>query len=203
MIDFSDRSLAIGLDFDGVLADCSALKAEVARTLYQVDLPLAFMKEYLAVGQGLLTREQYRAMMGLVCGDPTVGMRMEAVKGAVNATQRLRAAGHALRIITSREATEENIARQWCVASKIDIPIISVGYGGDKRDAAQGLDVYIDDDLPKLLSLIDMVPKLFLFSWEYNQTVVVPESIERIHSWEEFFERFDHYEYRSPQRSAF
>ncbi len=59
--------------------------------------------------------------------------------------------------------------------------------GNPKTKACKGLEVYIDDDLPKLEDLVGIVPHLFLFSWGYNEHVEVGDVAKRVKSWKDFY----------------
>lgn len=180
------ESIRIGIDFDGVLVDCTELKKEMAQHMYGVDIGSTICKEHAVVREGLLTREQYRALMSQVCGNPNIGLRMRAMDGGVEHLKRLLDSGQSLKIITARADDDLEVAKEWCRINQLDIDFVSVGYRGSKVEAARGLHVYLDDDLDKLLPLQGIVPHLFLFSWPHNAQEQTPGSIMRISSWDEF-----------------
>ena len=97
--------------------------------------------------------------------------------------------GHNLSIITSRRERGLELAARWLREQSLDIPIIGVGQGNSKTEAAQtqGLNLFVDDSLDKLIPLIGIVPNLFLFSWEYNAHEQIPEEIKRVFSWEDLY----------------
>ncbi|TAL19585.1 hypothetical protein EPN90_03045 [Patescibacteria group bacterium] len=175
----------IGIDFDGVIADTSSLKQEQARLLYGVSIPPHQFKEQLVTGMGILTQPQYRALMRRVCGTREVGLRMAPLPGAVPSLRRLLDGGHRCTVITSREAEELAIASEWCAARGLAPEFVSVGYAKPKVEVARGLDVYIDDDLQKLLPLVGNTPNLFLFHQSYNAHEAEPPEIRRVSSWAE------------------
>lgn len=181
-----ERSLRIGVDFDGVIADCTELKLEQARTLYRTEIPPHRAKEYMVVEDGIMTREEYRALMKIVCGTRDIGLRMAEVGDCIEHLSALRDNGHQLVMITSRDGDDLVIAKEWLAVRKMDLDIVSVGYGKDKVQAANGLDVYIDDDLIKLKPLVGLVPHLFLYSQAHNASHEIPPNIRRVDSWEEF-----------------
>ena len=96
------------------------------------------------------------------------------------------AEGHEILVVTSRGETELRIAKEWTRRQGLALNFVGVGYGNSKADAAQGLDVYIDDDLDKLEPLVGIVQNLFLFSWGYNEHLQEEKVAQRIVSWEEF-----------------
>lgn len=179
------KRLTIGIDFDGVIADTTALKQKLAKEMFGVELDANVCKERFVVEQGLMTREQYRSLMARVCGEPEVGLRMDALEGGVDLLRKLQNDGHALRIITARADADLEVAKRWSSERGLDIEFISVGYGGSKTEPATGLDLYIDDDLSKLLPLQGIVPNLLMFNWPYNAHEEAPSSIRRVSSWSE------------------
>ena len=143
--------MRIGLDFDGVITDTQKLKAEIAKEVFQRELPPHLAKEHLVVEHGLMTRAEYRELMTYIAARRDVGLRMTPKHRAIENIQRLQSKGHELIVITSRDGEEVAIAREWCRNHSLTLPIISVGYGGSKIEAAKGCLAYIDDDLHKLL----------------------------------------------------
>lgn len=177
--------MKIGLDFDGVISDCSELKSRMAKSLYGVDIPPGKFKKEIVVGEKFLTLEQYRSLQKQIYNTREIGLTMKEVPGAISGINTL-LKQHEVVIITSRETEAADIAREWLMRRDVNIPILSVEYGADKI-IARDCSVFIDDDMDKLLPLIGHVPNLFLFGWEYNQTDSHQE-IKRIGSWEEFLQ---------------
>lgn len=175
----------IGLDFDGVIADTMELKQKLAKKFYNVDVPAHRFKEYMVVEDGLMTQPEYRKLMNAVCGDMKYGLDINEMDSAISSIKNFIKKGHSLKVITSREDSELEVAKEWCRRHDLDLEIISVGYGKNKVEAAQDLGAYIDDDLPKLAPLIGVVPKLFLFTQEHNKIKQVPKEIRRIYHWRE------------------
>ncbi len=181
-------SLIIGLDFDGVMGSTIKLKHRMAKELYGVEgISDNRFKEGFVVDAGLMTKQQYRAMMNIVCGDRSVGLAMEPITGVDIYVPQLKKEGHRLIVITSREGSELDVVKEWCELRNFDLEYRSVGYGKDKKAAAADVSVYIDDDVSKLIPLIGSVPHLFLFTQEHNADTEVPESIVRVHTWESFY----------------
>ncbi len=183
--------MRIGLDFDGVISDCGTLKCLAAKAMYGLDIPSSEFKKELVLGRGLLTQPQYRELQNAIYGTWEYGQRMEPVPGVLEAIPALRAAGHDLRVVTSREGEMLKIAQDWAASKGIDLAFEGVGHDKSKAVAAAGLDVFIDDDLDKLEPLVDVVPHRFLFSWGYNSHIQEGDVARRVASWQEFLERVD------------
>ncbi len=184
--------MRIGLDFDGVISDCGTLKSVAAKTMFGVDIPPSEFKKELVVNRGLLTMPQYRELQNAVYGTWEYGKQMQPVPGVTEAISFLRAGGHALRVLTSRDGEMLRIAREWTIDRGIALDPLDfqgIGHGKSKADAAVGLDIFIDDDLDKLKLLVGVVPHLFLFSWGYNDRVNEGNVARRVASWREFIER--------------
>ncbi len=180
--------MRIGLDFDGVIANCGKLKADGARELYGLDIqPTNFSKEFV-VGAGYLTIEEYRNLQRKVYETPEFISLMEPVGGAFEYVSRLVADGHIVQVITSRSGLVLEVAKAWLLRQGLKLSVVGVGYGRSKAEAALGLDVYIDDDFQKLEQLVGVVPHRFLFSWGYNAGLDVGTLARRVASWREFYE---------------
>jgi uncharacterized HAD superfamily protein len=174
--------MKIGLDFDGVISDCAELKSRVAKERYGIEVrPGDFSREYV-IDNGLLTHDEYRALQKLIYHDPSIGMTIREVSGAIAGIKEL-AQGHDVRIITSRDNEAVDIASAWLREREIFIPIISVGYGLEKIPARE-CDLFVDDDLEKLVPLLGHTPKIYLFGWEYNREHKHPD-IVRLDDWAE------------------
>lgn len=177
--------MRIGLDFDGVISDCGDLKCKAAKRMYGVDIPSSRFKKELVVGGGILTYEQYRQLQDTIYGTREYGMLMEPVTGVIEGIGRLRQDGHELRVITSRDGEMLDVAREWATRRGLSIEFTGVGHGASKAGAAEGLDLYVDDDLDKLEPLVGIVPHRVLFSWGYNAHIDVRNVASRVASWEE------------------
>lgn len=181
--------MRIGLDFDGVLSDCGALKSDCALEFFGVRIPAERFKKEIVLGEGLLTAAQYRDLQERIYGTREIGLRMSPVPGVLDVLPRIMGDGHEVRIITSRSGEMLAIAAEWCDKHGLELDFRGVGYGVSKADEARGMDVYVDDDLDKIAPLIDVVPYRFLFSWGYNAHEE-PEGIaERVSSWDELHRR--------------
>jgi len=180
--------MKIGLDFDGVISDCSRLKSDGAEQLYGLKIPPEKFKKELVVDTGILTLEQYRYLQKQIYGNREIGLKMLPVSGVLEFVPRLRRDGHDLIIVTSRGELESKVAQEWMKLKGLDLPLVWVGGGVSKVEACRGLDVYIDDDLDKLEPLVGVVPHRYLFSWGYNRHIEVPQAIaKRVESWEHFY----------------
>ena len=181
--------MRIGLDFDGVISDCGILKSEGAKKLYGIDIPPERFKKELVIDTGILTAKQYRYLQKQIYSTREIGLTMLPVKGVLEFVPLLQQEGHKLRIVTSRGKPESEIAREWMELRGLDVSLVGVGTGS-KADACQDLEVYIDDDLDKLESLVGVVPHMYLFSWGYNHHINVPKGVaERVKSWEDFYNK--------------
>ncbi len=177
--------MKIGLDFDGVISNCGKLKCDAARKLFGVDIPAERFKKELVVDGGLLTLEQYRDLQYQIYATRELGMLMEPVAGMLHILPRLIADGHYIKIITSRDGVQLDVAKEWSATQGLALDFIGVGFGLSKAGAAAGFDLFVDDDLDKLAQLIDVVPHRLLFSWGYNAHIDASGIAERVSSWDE------------------
>lgn len=181
--------MKIGLDFDGVITDCGNLKSERARLNYGIEIPPERFKKELVVDTGILTLKQYRDLQKQIYATREIGLTMSPVEGVLKFVPQLQEEGYTLTIVTSRDNSGSDIAREWMRTHGLNVSLISSGIGTSKADACRGLDVYIDDDLDKLEPLVDIVPHRYLFSWGYNKHITVPkEAAQRIKSWQHFYD---------------
>ncbi|MBS3088001.1 hypothetical protein J4226_05395 [Candidatus Pacearchaeota archaeon] len=178
----------IGFDFDGVFSDCGQLKSEWAKKLHGLNIPAEKFKKELIIETGTLTLSQYGYLQKQIYETREIGLTMSPVEGAFEISSRLQMEGHNLSIITSRGESASEIAREWMRLKKSYIPIVGIGGGISKAEACKGLDVYMDDDMGKLIEIGEIVPNKYLFSWGYNSHIKLPESIgKRVESWQHFY----------------
>jgi len=181
----------IGLDFDGVITDCSILKAEVAERMFGIIIqPENFKKEFV-IGKNILTLSQYVQLQKEVYDSREFGLLAKMVSGTKEYIERLQDENHIISIITSRSNEGLEITKTLLQKFKIDVPVYGVTYPESKLRKAQELqlDVFIDDDYEKLEDLIGVIPHLFLFSWTYNIHISLPQEIVRTFSWEDFYKK--------------
>ena len=183
--------MKIGLDFDGVISNCAKLKSDCAKRLYGAHIPGSQFKKDFVIANGWLTEEQYQEITKAVYYTREVGTLMEPVGGALSCVSKLVKEGHTVLVITSREETNLEIAGEWIERHRLPVELVGVGLHNNKAHAATGLDVYVDDDLPKLEPLVGVVPNLFLFSWGYNQRFNETGIAVRVFTWKELYRRID------------
>lgn len=173
----------IGLDFDGVVADCGELKRLAAWEMYGVSIATKNLNREYIVEQQILTAEQYRAVQTAVYTEPQYSRRQCPVWGAPKHIKLLHDHGHHIQIITNRDGESLALAERWLYNMGLGwVPIRGVGYGASKLEAAFGLAAFVDDDLDKLSELRGSVPNLYLFSQPYNDRDSL-YGIKRISSW--------------------
>lgn len=182
--------MKIGLDFDGVIANSHPLKALAAKEKFGVEIPIEQFRKKVVVGTRLLTAEQYREVGVLAMNG---SYPIPPVLDVLVYLPLLLRDRHLLSIITSRTKEALEFAKKWLAEYHLpDLPIQGVGYGLSKAKACEGLDVYIDDDLEKLLPLVGQVRNLLFFSWPWNLHEKQPVGITRVSSW---YELYNHVRY--------
>lgn len=177
--------MRIGLDFDGVISDAGKLKSEGALRLYGLNIPSEKFKKELVIGGGHLTAKQYHELQQIIYGTEEIGFLMELVEECKLHLNKLLADGHILIVITARTEESLEVARKWTHLQGLNLEFVGVEYGSSKASAATeaGVDVFVDDDLDKLLPLIGIVPHLFHFGWGYNEHINAGEFAIRVNSW--------------------
>lgn len=178
-----NMSLKIGLDFDGVFSDCTALKERVANELHD--------RSY-----DVLDPEEKDEVRTTAYGTRKYGRGMEPIQDAFKYVTKLHEAGHDITIITSRDGRFLDVAKQWydeqCERSQYDVPeleFVGVGYPGSKAPACKdaAVDVFVDDDLDKLEHLVEDVPHRYHFVGAY-ETETDPDVAEPVKGWAELYD---------------
>jgi 5' nucleotidase, deoxy (Pyrimidine), cytosolic type C protein (NT5C) len=177
----------IGLDFDGVIANCGALKSTYAKQLYGIDISPTQCKKELVITHNILSIEQYQVLQTIIYETEEVGLLMPPVPDALNHIAALLSAGHSLKIVTSRRHQGLTVAEHWLQQHTLNIPIVGCGLDANKAFACTGLDVFIDDDLEKLIPLQQTVPHRYLLSWGYNTHEQAEPVACRVASWSDFY----------------
>ncbi len=176
--------MRIGSDFDGVIANTHMLKVWLAKEKMGIDvLPAEFRREKV-VGRGLMTLEQYRTI-----GQGAMGglYPIPEVEQATFYLHALAGHGYSIKLVTSRTGQMLEVAEMWLWEHCLNFPIAGTGYGLPKNKECEGLDVYVDDDLEKLIPLIGTVKHLLFFSWPWNLYEIEPKEITRVGSWWEIY----------------
>ncbi len=138
------------------------------------------------VGSGALTPEEYTLIGKEVFSGK---YPMVPVPGALEYIQQLIKDGHHIKVVTNRsEDGTLQPALRWMQEYQVTLPVTGVGYGASKVKACKGLDIFVDDDSTKLISLVGVVPHLLLFSWPQNRLEEAPEGTFRLWSWRSVYE---------------
>ncbi|MBR9700702.1 hypothetical protein GOV11_02450 [Candidatus Woesearchaeota archaeon] len=178
--------MKIGLDFDGVLANAVEMKVQATYDLFGIYIPPAKMKKKFILGEKLLTNKQYEDMRCHMYGSPEYHSTMRPVDGMAEYINKLWI-GNTFRIITSRNAEWGHLAQEWLWNQGVkDIPLYTVNRA-PKTERAEGLDVFIDDDIKKLKELKDTVKHRFHFIWPHNEHEINKKVAEPVKSWEEIY----------------
>ncbi len=190
------KKVKIGIDFDGVIADAAKLKSYVAEKEFGRKIYWANFKREIVVGRRWLTNEQYDKVSQYAYGRWRYGQLLEPVRGARFYLAALFREGHEILIVTSRLGRNFAVADRWLQENGFNfVPRIGIGYGKSKAGILQafGADVYIDDDIDKLLELVGIVPHLFLFAWPWSEKEKLPSEIKRLENswrvnpWKQFY----------------
>jgi hypothetical protein len=177
--------MEIGLKFDGVVANSHLVKAFIAKERFGVDITAEQFRRGLVLTDGLLKREQYKEVERLVMdGSYPIPMVPEA-RMYLPLLSRY---GNSVCIIVNDEREELDFANKWLAGRDLyDLSIFGASLGFPNREIHDGLDVYVDDNLEKLLPLVGLVPELIFFAQQGNGFEKEPECITRVASWPELY----------------
>ncbi|HWR00155.1 MAG TPA: hypothetical protein VN397_04915 [Candidatus Methylomirabilis sp.] len=185
--------MRIGLDFHGVVVDNADMKAQRAPYYGASTLTRSMFIKNTAVGRGAhqLSGRQYQALKVDIYWRPRIAHRvMVPVAGALRFMKRLIDEGHALVIISSSSRKHMKIAGRWCAKNGLKVELVGIGMTRiDKSEAARqyNLDVFVDNDLEKLRTLVGVVPKRYLFNGYGEKRVPVNGIAIRVSSWDELY----------------
>jgi len=178
--------MKIGLDFDGVIADNNKLKTDGAKFLYNLDIPSGQFKKEILIKNNILTLEQYRELQRFIYGSERSNLKMDPVDGVLEYLPKIISAGNEILVVTSRSEEAVPFMKTWSESNGLNLDFIALGYGNSKKEATAHLDLYVDDDLDKLLDLT--TPERVLFSWAYNSHFKDLGDIKRVGSWSELYD---------------
>jgi hypothetical protein len=181
---------SIGLDFDGLFHDLASLTHMVLRDLFGRTMPHGREHKDLMVADGVVTHEEYKQLATELCCTDKYLPHMVPLPGVSRYFPLLRkiSKGNVVRIITARKPEGAVVAQKWAKALCLDGAIVeSSNATGSKGPHAEGLHVYVDDDIQHLHEVEGIVPYRFLFSWPYNEMETHDVSIIRVRSWEELY----------------
>ncbi len=178
--------MKIGLDFDGVIANNNKLKSEAAKLLFDLDIPPDRFKKEILVEENILTLNQYRKLQKFIY-DPEErsNLKMDPVEGVLTYLPKIISEGYEILVVTSRSKDSIPFMKTWSKNINLNLNFIALGYGKSKKSATADLDLYVDDDLDKLLDLT--TPNRILFSWKYNSHLTDLGTIKRVDSWNELY----------------
>lgn len=182
----------ISLDFDGVIADCGALKCAAAQELYgkRVFAPKVASSAVLA-GKSVLTMEEYQGVQKAIYTTTEWHDRLEPVDGSVSSIKALFGRGFDVCIVTARFGESLELARAWLRMHDIDIPSSGVGYKESKDPYLEGTDLFIDDDPEHVRSALSKSIQSYVFAWPYNYLDIQEAQLPHVTSWEHILREID------------
>jgi uncharacterized HAD superfamily protein len=184
------RKLNIGIDFGGVIADEGKYRVKAAKKMYDIDVPLSECMKHKIISKDYLSYEQYQALKKWIYeSEETYCFLLQPIAGAIKCLKVLSELGHSCKILTNRHGKTFKFTKKWIQNHSINIDLLSSN-GGSKNAIArqENFDVFIDDDIEKLLELVGIVPHLYLMSWPYNQDQQLLDEVKPVSSWKKFYE---------------
>ncbi len=121
--------MKIGLDFDGVIADCGQLKSQAAKEIYGIDVPRELFKREILIENGIMSGNQYSEFQKIIYHTMEFGLRMEPVKDSFEFINKLLDLGYSVEVITSRSDSSLDVAKEWCKKNGLNIQKFT-GVGG-------------------------------------------------------------------------
>jgi len=173
--------MVIGTDFHGVIFEKQV--AQAIKRMYGLEIPESYYAKEIEDAKEALTEEQYRKMRLAFHGNP-IGSMMKPIKDVAAYFPFLQA-DHQVHVVSSRDNVGLYIARWCCEKYGLEFDITGVGRSVvDKSEAIStlNLDVYVDDELKKLVPLIGIVENLF---WLTQTSGHCPDEITRVTNWQE------------------
>jgi len=175
--------MKVGLDFDDVVVRSHLLKSVLAENLFGIKIhPKNFQKKQI-LDTGILTQKQYEEIIRETFSGK---YPLVSVRASVKYIFLLQENGHSVRIITRRSHADNTLppALEWFKAYNLNIHVEGVGYGLSKTEACTGLDLFVDDDIHKLIPLVGVVRNLFHFVWPFDEHERLVDGVIRVNRWD-------------------
>jgi hypothetical protein len=204
------RELNIGMDFHGTVVDIQELKQQLWERYFDEWIPKFLLRRRL-FPSNRLSLENYDRLMNVAMVRFSLFKQAPPMPDAIPTIKRWEQENHKLSIITSSGAGAFITAGKWCAQHGIFTSSNSMMYSVDRYHSKHqlarslNLDVYIDNDLNKLIDInkedptLDLLvdpfkpaitlpekPLPFLLTDEHNQHEDVSSFITRVDDWKEF-----------------
>lgn len=178
------KSYQIGLGFDDIILDSSNTAISIVEKMLKKPVEVPFTKENMV--PDFISEHQYKTIQQKVyLGHYSV----EPIKDAIYYLKEIVKHGCILRVLTNRSGEALDVAKDFFVDNGLSkIPVIVVGPDMLKTNLCFGLDLFIDDDLESLISIIGEVKHLLLFDQPKNRHCVLPGNITRVYSWYDIYD---------------
>ena len=173
--------MKIGLDLDGVVADYHTFFISNVNKRYGKELKLEDWTDYEFSKSGLPVKKIWEIIHSHARNS---GFKyLKPLYGARKGIRVLREAGHTIHVVTHRfdEARLDTLA--WLDQYKIEFE--SLSFTGDKGKIGQilGLDVMIEDSMPKAQDIANHGIRTLLYSRPWNNSLEEHKLIERVSNW--------------------
>lgn len=200
--------MRIGIDFDGVISDCTVVKQMLAKQWYNANLrPEECTTE---IAKNIIGKEQYEKIYKTIeSGD--LALSCTTAPNCTAILAKLIADGHRIVIVTTLDVPKRGFALEFMRKNKIPYHHwVSLPWRKNEEGilarvkkkfvmAELHLDVLIDDSYENLTPMIGGGVLLLLFDTPANQRIKEPEGIIRAKGWAEVYKWIQFSSTNAPQ----
>jgi hypothetical protein len=174
------KKMKICLNFGGVIANPYGIMADVSKEKFGAGISIEQFRRKTVVENNLLTWEQYQKVKREVMHELTA---IPPVPGALLYLPLL-LENHSVCVVTNQVEEAEFVRKWFAMHGLRDCVVFNTNHTSE-AEIFKGLNVYVDDNLEKLLPLMGLVPNLLFFSGQSSEEE--PECITRLFSWPELY----------------
>jgi uncharacterized HAD superfamily protein len=181
--------MKIAVDIDGVLGDTLKVTVDYLDKIYDIKIKEEDITQYDFHELIEMDEEEYKKMFlnyRLYLTEPIVF-------GSVEGMNELKKRGNEITLITSRDASLQDVTLNWLKKNKFPFDRIIFSGNKPKKEIAEiyGFDVFIEDCYETCLDLKSVVPTVIILDAPYNKGNHL--GIIRAQSWEQILDKIRKY----------
>jgi uncharacterized HAD superfamily protein len=178
------KSLHLGFDIDGVIANFATPFTEIVNKKYGVALNPADIYTFdLSLILGIPKEERNQ-----IITETLQQQNLPLNTGAKEILNRLHNEGHKIYLLTARFPSLIELTNKWLNANEIPYKQLLLLNGGEKYLAKiDPLDLVVEDSLEEALLWSQKVPNVLLYNQPWNKTLNVKNLTKRVYGWGQIY----------------
>ena len=175
------KRLTIGVDIDGVIVDYAAVMMPVASEICGRPVTLQDLTNWDLMETLDISEEQFKRLWDATLGTDLLRYA-PPIEGAIPGLSTL--GKHEIWLVTARPESMQELTLSWLAENNAQYDHIILGRYGDKVEAGQGFDVFVEDRLDEAHTIAEAGVFSILLDQPWNQSPLLHPNCCRVFDWD-------------------